>query len=342
MKQAIRHFRLDLNGLTVLTEAASGNYRFTCLAAAAAQGKVLAYGRDSRFGSFSDIKKNIHSIASELGVENNIEFIDSIDAQAVGAADIITNSGFLRPLNKEKLSAAKDSAVIPLMWETWEFRPEDLDVSYCWEKNIMVLGTNESFPYLSTMGYLGVVVKKLLFEAGVEVFRSRIGIIANKHFSHYISHSLQNEQVETIELKSGRAEILEFLKDADALVLADNTSEDLIIGKGGLVTAEEISQINPHLVLIHVAGNIATDEIRSNNISLLPSHIAPVKHMSVTTDYVGPRPAIDLNIAGLKVGEEMARARMSGGSLADQYAKALANPLCQDFSEELKLKYSRN
>ena len=35
----------------------------------------------------------------------------------------------------------------------------------------------------------------------------------------------------------------------------------------------------------------------------------------MTTDYVGPKPVIDLHCAGLKVGEATVRVRLNGGSI---------------------------
>jgi hypothetical protein len=54
---------------------------------------------------------------------------------------------------------------------------------------------------------------------------------------------------------------------------------------------------------------------------------------------LGPRPVIDLHAAGLKVGETLARARLSGLAPGDATAAALRNPLCQDFSPEQKALY---
>jgi hypothetical protein len=58
--------------------------------------------------------------------------------------------------------------------------------------------------------------------------------------------------------------------------------------------------------------------------------------MSVTTGYAGPRPLIDLNTGGLKVGESMARARLRGLERADAEAAALREtPLAQAFPADV-------
>ena len=61
--------------------------------------------------------------------------------------------------------------------------------------------------------------------------------------------------------------------------------------------------------------------------------------MSVTTDYVGPKPVIDLHTAGLKVGEMMVRQRQTGVSFIETVEVCLKDNVCQDFSLEQKVKY---
>ena len=72
--------------------------------------------------------------------------------------DILTNTGFLRPINKKLIKALTPKCVIPLMWEPWEFRPEEIDIDACVERGIKVYGTNEADPRLKTMDYIGWIV----------------------------------------------------------------------------------------------------------------------------------------------------------------------------------------
>ena len=52
--QLVRDMKLDLSGLTTLTECASGPYAFTAVIARLAGAEVHAVGRDSRFGAHAD------------------------------------------------------------------------------------------------------------------------------------------------------------------------------------------------------------------------------------------------------------------------------------------------
>ena len=78
------------------------------------------------------------------------------------------------------------------------------------------------------------------------------------------------------------------------------------------MTANELRSINPGVVLVHVAGNVDRAELEAVGVLVRPSRFARPGHMSVATDYLGPRPLTDLHSAGLKVGELAAKARQQG------------------------------
>ncbi|MGL4597077.1 MAG: hypothetical protein ACRCYO_06100, partial [Bacteroidia bacterium] len=58
----IQRLNLDLSGLTVLTECASGAYTYTAVMAAMAGADVIAVGRDSYYGKFDDNKKRLEDL----------------------------------------------------------------------------------------------------------------------------------------------------------------------------------------------------------------------------------------------------------------------------------------
>ncbi|MGE4553904.1 MAG: hypothetical protein AB7D57_12395, partial [Desulfovibrionaceae bacterium] len=166
---AIRRFGLDLNGLVVLTEAATGHFALTApLAALAGADRVLALGRDSRFGSAEQAHEACRRVARAWGLdEDRLEFLDDRRDPRLREADVVTNLGALRPLDREFLSRLGPCAAVPLMWETWEFRPADLDLEACRRSGIPVLGTDEHHPDLGIFDYVGVCAVKLLLEAEV-------------------------------------------------------------------------------------------------------------------------------------------------------------------------------
>src|SRR4051812_4072828 len=169
----IARYGLDLAGLRVLTEAASGPYLFTpLLAALAGAESVFAWTRDSRYGMAADVRGETERVAREWGVA--VEVSAERPARHVAAADVITNSGFVRPIDAAMVGQMKPTAVVPLMWETWEFRSDDLDLDACRAHGVLVLGTLESEPPCDMRGYAAALGVKLALELGVEVHGSRV------------------------------------------------------------------------------------------------------------------------------------------------------------------------
>ena len=338
--QALATFDLNLSGLRILTEAATGSYVLTPLIAALAGAEqVDALTRDSRFGSAKDVYASTMALAARWGVDNRIQVLFSREAPEIGLADVVTNLGFVRPLDKPFLHRLKPTAVIPLMWETWEYRPQDLDLGECQRLGIPVLGTNEHHPDLQIFRYVGHLAIKLLFETGIEVFRSRVVVVGSGEFGDEAARSLHDvgAQVYVVNpcLSEGlrSAESHDALATSDALVVIEHHCRDMLIGPGGQITAKELYRLNPGMVLTHITGEVNRNDVKKAGIICHPDQLAPAGFMSVATDYLGPRPLIDLHAAGLRVGQAMAQAVREGysGVAAEEQASTLCS-LAQKFT----------
>ena len=119
-----------------------------------------------------------------------VTFIDEVKPDLLSRADIITNSGHLRPINRDMLRYAEDTCVIPLMYEKWEFREEDIDLQFCKTKGIRVGGTNERHPKIGVFDYLGDMACKLIFDAGLCLRNNTFVVFANNDFGPYIANRL--------------------------------------------------------------------------------------------------------------------------------------------------------
>ena len=60
VKKLINDFNLNLQGLNVITECASGSYLLSPLAVCLSGGRAICVGKDSSYGLFEDIKKKIN------------------------------------------------------------------------------------------------------------------------------------------------------------------------------------------------------------------------------------------------------------------------------------------
>jgi hypothetical protein len=315
---------IDLRGVTVLTEAASAYYALTPLIAAqAGAARVLAMGRDTRYGSFQEVTGRITELADAMNLAGRIEFLSKRDDHRIADADIVTNLGMVRPLDASFLGMLNRRAVVPLMWETWEFRPEDLDLSECLRLNIPVLGTNEHHPDLQIFPYVAQTAVKLLHEAGFEIFRSRIALAGHGEFASLSQSLLERMGAEVQFADSAAAGSLRepafqrFLTNADALLVVDHHHRRSLIGSDGELTAAELAELNPAIGVVHISGGVDGESLSNAGVLCWPQRFAPAGYMSAATDYVGPRALIDLHAAGLRVGQEMLKGKRQGRSASD-------------------------
>ena len=316
---AIDTYDLDLSGLTVFTEAASGNYVVTPLIAAlAGSDRVFAITRDSRYGKAADVRDFTLELAQRWGVGDRIEVVSDKIPSILSQVDIVTNLGFVRPIDKNMIVHLKPTVVLPLMWETWEFREADLDLAECRRVGIMVMGTNEREVGLDLFTYVGYLALKLAFELEIEIYGSKVLIVGSGGFgeSSIKAFDKLEAHIKYIDLSAGASLETESAKsalcDADLVVLVEHYSQACIIGSAGQITVDELLALSPHMSIVHIAGNINREEIDNAAIPCLPQESAAPGYMSVTTDYLGPKPVVALHAAGLKVGEAMARTRLGG------------------------------
>lgn len=319
IERAVATFALDLTGLVVLTEAATGYYMLTpIIAALAGADQVLALTRDSRYGSAGEVRDEMMRWAQRWNVADRIEVLLSRESELFRKVDVVTNLGFVRPLDGPFLKRLGPTATVPLMWETWEYRPEDLDLAECRRLGIPVLGTNEHHPDLRIFEYIGHIGLKLLFHLDIEVFRSKVVVVGSGEFAEQTLAALRAAGAEATLIITEREgaltsdEARQALRNADALVVVEHHERRTLIGRGGEIDGAELCTLNPALAVAHICGGVERGELASVGFRCYPERFAAPGYMSVATDYLGPRPLIDLHVAGLKVGERMARARRRG------------------------------
>lgn len=320
-RQIVGRCRLDLFGSVVLTEAATGAYVVTPVIAAMAGAKrVYAYTRSSVYGSVEEVSVATFELAALTGVHERIEVITDKSQDVVGRADIITNSGHLRPVDAKMVSWMKTTAVIPLMYEAWEFRPDDVDLVACRRRGIAVAGTNERNSRINVLSYLGIMGVKLLLDAGMAVHGNRVLTVCDNHFAPYLERGLK--------AAGAIVDTATTFSDAygqgcfDAVVVALQPSNVPVLGK---MEAAEIAARWPGVVIVQFWGDIDRSELADKGLTFWPIDPPAPGHMGILPSAVGPDPVIRLQAGGLKVGEILWRARQKGVSarVAERQAESL-------------------
>ncbi len=335
INEAIQFYDLDLRGLTILTETGSRYFVVTPIIAALAGGKVYAITRDSRYGRKEDIKECTEAFAEFCNVKEPITVLYEKDPEVIRKSNIITNLGFVRPIDANFVRMMNENAVISYMYETWERRDADVDLSACLEKRIPVLGTNESYPRAEVLNFSGHLCAKMLFELDIEIYRSKIVIVSRDMFGTVIWRYLSALGADTYVVSDLRAiDNRQYLIGADAVIIADYHAKEPIIGDSDAqISAYDLLMYSSKVSVVKFVGNVEMDALKRYDIPFTPRVQSGVT-MGKTLADLGPRPVIDLHTAGLKVGEVMARARLAGKSFHEVKLLALACSPAKDFQED--------
>jgi hypothetical protein len=300
IRKAIELLDVDLSGLTVLTEVGSNEYAYSpVIARMCGAEKVFAWTRDTRFGSATSIINRSKEILNHQGLDGVEFYMGNLNTEHLSKADIITNSGFLRPLNEDKLKYAKPGAVIPLMYEKWEYRSSDVDAEYCIKNNIPLAGTWENHPDIMVFEHVGPLAVKMAMEAGYEVYGNHILVWSDDHFGELATKFFlkmgAKEVIHTInnDLLYERAAGLDFVYICDY-------SEERNFGSDSFFNADRLLELNPALGLVHLFGNLETEYLKQK-MNVYPDITGKASTMTYTLTKTGLTPYINLQVAGYKV-----------------------------------------
>ena len=308
MGDAVQRCDLDLHGSVVLTEAAIGAYVVTpILAAMAGAERVYAVTRSTRYGPVDQVVAETQEVARRAGVHERVTITIEKTPDIVSRADIVTNSGHLRPIDHTIVEHLKPTAVVPLMYESWEYRSTDVDIGACREKGIAVAGTNERHTAVDVFSYLGIMAVKLLLDAGVAVYRSRLLLLCDNPFSPFIENGLSaaGAVVDSVTCLSAARDNHSY----DAIVIAlSPSSVPLLDGTDAI----RIKRAWNGAVVAQFWGDICRDAFMEHDVPVWPARPPIAGHMGILPSEVGPEPVVRLQSGGLKVGEVLWRARQSG------------------------------
>lgn len=302
VRKAVSECELDLSGYTIMTEAATGAYVVTPIAAALAGAKeVIAVTRTTRYGHASDIERNTLALAAMAGVPpGTISVVQNKDARLLASADIVTNSGHVRPLDAEMIGCLKHSAVVPLMFEAWEIQAGrfDVDLAALHARGIATAGTNERHPNIDVFSHLGLMAIKSLLDAGIPPYKTRIAVLCDNPFSDYLRRGL--ESVGAIVSSGSDFEFLRHEPQPDVLLVAQLPCWKPVVS---MDDALWLSRHAPNTLIMQFWGDLDRSMLDMLGLRYWPEIAPPSGHMAVLPSAVGPEPIIRLQVGGLKVGQ---------------------------------------
>lgn len=310
IRDTISELGLDLSGFEILTEVGSRNYLYTpIIAALAGAKKVNAWTRDSIYGSGDSIKDDCLALAAHLQIAERIHVeVNNRPFNQMGSADMVTNSGFVRPINKTFIDHLKRTAVVPLMYEAWEYRKEDVDGEYCNSRGIRLAGTWEGHPSIKVFEMVGTLCVKLALEAGYEISQNRILIWSDDSFGKEAYRALSLMDPKMIMLTCDVDELMAALPSLDFIFICDYDESRPYFGHGySVFEISKILSLNDKVGIIHLYGDIDYDLLTRSGLTCFPRKNGKSNVMSETLGYLGLVPILKLQTAGFKVGEALLR-----------------------------------
>jgi hypothetical protein len=165
--------------------------------------------------------------------------------------------------------------------------------------------------------YSGWLALRLLFDAQIEIHKSRLAVVSGDKFGGVIADRLWRAGANVRQWPHLRDAAAADLAALDALIIADYTRDDLIVGPGGDLSAAELAAACPEATVVQFAGRGDVAGLMAHGMTVYPGIDLPAHRMALTLAALGPRPVVELHAAGLKVGELAARARLGGRALAE-------------------------
>lgn len=324
VKNIVQELELDLSGKIIVTECASGSYSFTPLIALIANAKrVICYGTDSSYGTYENNKNEILRLINLYEIPNRAEFCNNRESlyNFLEDVDIVTNSGMLRPIDKDFISCLPNKSVICLMWETWEMREGEIDLLAAKDKSIPIIGTNESFSKLSMYGVPTVLFFKMVLENNFSITHDNFILLGGGLTGELIANDLKalnlrfdwytaNGDSYSLPYRSlGGVKSNDYL---DFVFVADHTFPQKIFTDENGLSLKDLKEKFPKVKVIHLCGNVPQKELEDLNISFFPNKISPFGYMSYQSADFNDKPVIALNAMGLKVGQVYNDSFLSG------------------------------
>lgn len=324
-ERAIAARRLDLSGLRVLTEAATGYQRLTpVIAALAGADEVYAVGRDSAGASRRDAEAQTAWLAGVAGVQDRVHLVTTRLQAPLQTIDIVTDLPGVRPVDESIVRNLTTGAVVTLMRGAAAWRAADVDVASCRRAGIPVAGLDEDAVGLYRWTALAAVHG--LLGLGIEIAGATLAVAGDgPAYGHVVRALAQLGARILVATPDNAGRVTLFggekigedlgdeaaracLAEAEALVVCPGEPDRRVIGPVAEVDAARLAAAAPHLTVVWLAGEIDRRGLAAAGLASWPADgpAAPADLL--------PQAVVEVHTAGLKVGEVMARARQRGSS----------------------------
>lgn len=304
IRQSVRYFRLNLEGLNVLlTPSIRSSAIFPLIANISGAKNVVVQTNDPR------VQEEIIGYQNHLGLNNNFHFIESPTPEFLKQIDIVAKGDNMF-IDKAFVSSLNENAVISLYPKNFDFTDvSNIDTEACTDKKIPVVAVNPADYSLMLYRYFAHIIVKRCYQVNLDVYRSRLllighGDMLDNTMSHLKMSGAQVYAVHT-DKEIDKAYISKHLPEMDAIVLVDYPNKGgNLLGYDSAINIDELMEINPDIKVIHVSGKVTDHAIVSSKISFTPQILTSTQ-LNIAPNEIGLRLICEASTATLKAAEAM-------------------------------------
>ncbi len=305
--------RLDLNGLVVATECANGAYASTAAAAIVAGASLVwAVARSSHWASREESATDVLDLVAALGGDpGRLRIVDQKKAILWSEVDVVTNSGHLRPLDSHVLDLMGPTSVIALMFEAWELRAADIDLTAASQNDIPIFGVNEHHAACGSFEYVGSLATGEAIRQGWSIDGARILIISDNSFEGPVCRAFRalGAHVETLDptISSSCHATGESLVEGgfDLAVIASTPAAVVKPDRGAVATPADLADLvalSGCYGCVQVWGDVERARAEAEGVVFAPQHPPEPGHQAIAMNAVGYEPTVRLQVGGLAAG----------------------------------------
>lgn len=292
---------LDLTDWVVTTEAATGAYASTAAAAAAAGAEVWAFAAESGYGTVADAERDVTVLMDALGVgPRAVTIVTNKDELPYERTDLVTNSGFLRPIGASLIERLPKTAVIALMYEAWEARDGDVDYAAAAERGIRVIGVDEHHPACGAFDFVGDLVVAAALRRRWPIRGMRFCVMSDNPFGEPVLGALRSMGAE-VKLIDPRATAVDAIAACDVAVVAMTPA---------LSTRDRKNLLNPSELsgfviesgafgCVRLWGDVDTGRLLAAGVMMEPEGEPRPGHQGISMGDAGFEAVVRLQVAGM-------------------------------------------
>ncbi|WP_292637528.1 hypothetical protein [Mesorhizobium sp.] len=318
VRKQIALLDLDLSGLTVVVGATTGYQAVTASVAALANAsRVVALTRiSSRHPNLAAIADATLAFAKHAKVSERIEVTNRIDSRRWQDVDLVTYCLQVGPISRSLIELLPSHAVVSLMAEPWELRPDVVDFDACDEAGIKVAAPNLSHPAIDLLPELARLCCILLDEAGVDQRTARIAIVCDTPCAPPLEHRLR-ESGARVGVFSHPVLLTDDAWDVIVVAMRPSDKPPMDINSLG-----RIARNSRQALLVQFSGGIDRSAASYFGLRVWPPKRPTRGQLALPLDVLGPGPLVRRLTGGLKAGEAAYRGAELGGNSVGFLVKA--------------------